>query len=181
MWSLGCIFAELLGSKPLFKGRDCKWYSVLCGCHAYCVVVVDQLNQILYILGTPDDDTLNRIGSERVKEKKKAQIHGSNTHLTHIEIGTNLHQKSGEVCKDTTWTTISKCNRDSAWSARKTAYIWSNVSHWSRRCSESSVFRVISWSRRWGIHAANLSNDMCLLTCCLSQLILQQLISHSSR
>lgn len=24
MWSLGCIFAELLGHKPLFKGRDCK-------------------------------------------------------------------------------------------------------------------------------------------------------------
>jgi mitogen-activated protein kinase 7 len=23
LWSVGCIFAELLGSKPLFKGRDC--------------------------------------------------------------------------------------------------------------------------------------------------------------
>lgn len=23
MWSVGCIFAELLGGKPLFKGRDC--------------------------------------------------------------------------------------------------------------------------------------------------------------
>jgi mitogen-activated protein kinase 7 len=23
MWSVGCIFAELLGNKPLFKGRDC--------------------------------------------------------------------------------------------------------------------------------------------------------------
>lgn len=31
------------------------------------IVVVDQLNQILYILGTPDDTTLNRIGSERVR------------------------------------------------------------------------------------------------------------------
>ncbi|KAI7891108.1 kinase-like domain-containing protein [Mucor mucedo] len=51
IWSLGCIFAELLGNKPLFKGRD----------------FVDQLNQILYVLGTPDDDTLNRIGSERAQ------------------------------------------------------------------------------------------------------------------
>lgn len=50
MWSVGCIFAELLGGKPLFKGRD----------------YVDQLNQILNILGTPDDATLKRIGSERV-------------------------------------------------------------------------------------------------------------------
>lgn len=24
MWSVGCILAELLGGKPLFKGRDCK-------------------------------------------------------------------------------------------------------------------------------------------------------------
>ena len=51
MWSIGCIFAELLGGKPLFKGRD----------------YVDQLNQILCILGTPDDATLRRIGSERVR------------------------------------------------------------------------------------------------------------------
>ncbi|KAJ3336616.1 Mitogen-activated protein kinase [Gonapodya sp. JEL0774] len=49
MWSVGCIFAELLGGKPLFKGRD----------------YVDQLNQILHILGTPDDETLRRIGSDR--------------------------------------------------------------------------------------------------------------------
>ncbi|KAJ3109407.1 Mitogen-activated protein kinase [Phlyctochytrium planicorne] len=61
MWSVGCIFAELLGGKPLFKGRD----------------YVDQLNQILYILGTPDDATLRRIGSERaqlyIRSLKKTQ------------------------------------------------------------------------------------------------------------
>ena len=51
MWSIGCIFAELLGGKPLFKGRD----------------YVDQLNQIITILGNPDDETLSRIGSERVE------------------------------------------------------------------------------------------------------------------
>ncbi|KAI9203306.1 kinase-like domain-containing protein [Polychytrium aggregatum] len=51
MWSVGCIFAELLGGKPLFKGRD----------------YVDQLNLILNVLGTPDDSTLNRIGSERAQ------------------------------------------------------------------------------------------------------------------
>lgn len=25
MWSVGCIFAEMLGGRPLFKGRDCKY------------------------------------------------------------------------------------------------------------------------------------------------------------
>ncbi|OLY82712.1 DEAD-box ATP-dependent RNA helicase 35, partial [Smittium mucronatum] len=51
MWSVGCILAELLGGKALFKGRD----------------YVDQLNQILNVLGTPDDETLSRIGSERAQ------------------------------------------------------------------------------------------------------------------
>nr|CAG8467989.1 10276_t:CDS:10 [Entrophospora candida]CAG8491724.1 2755_t:CDS:10 [Entrophospora candida] len=51
MWSVGCIFAEMLGGKPLFKGRD----------------YVDQLNQILNILGTPDEETLCRVGSERAQ------------------------------------------------------------------------------------------------------------------
>ncbi|ORZ41269.1 kinase-like domain-containing protein [Catenaria anguillulae PL171] len=51
MWSVGCIFGELLGGKPMFKGRD----------------YVDQLNQILAVLGTPDDATLKRVGSQRAQ------------------------------------------------------------------------------------------------------------------
>ncbi|KAI9347067.1 MAP kinase [Pilaira anomala] len=51
MWSVGCIFAEMLGGRPLFKGRD----------------YVDQLNQILGILGTPDEETLCRVGSDRAQ------------------------------------------------------------------------------------------------------------------
>lgn len=49
---MGCILAELLGSKPFFKGRD----------------YVDQLNQILHYLGTPSESTLSRIGSPRAQE-----------------------------------------------------------------------------------------------------------------
>lgn len=52
VWSVGCILAELLGGRPFFKGRD----------------YVDQLNQILHILGTPNEETLNRIGSPRAQE-----------------------------------------------------------------------------------------------------------------
>ncbi|KAG6001128.1 Subtilisin-like proteinase Spm1 [Claviceps pusilla] len=52
VWSVGCILAELLGSRPFFKGRD----------------YVDQLNQILHILGTPNEETLSRIGSPRAQE-----------------------------------------------------------------------------------------------------------------
>ena len=52
MWSVGCILAELLGGRPFFKGRD----------------YVDQLNQILRILGTPNEETLSRIGSPRAQD-----------------------------------------------------------------------------------------------------------------
>src|SRR5438045_9587616 len=51
LWSVGCILAELLGGRPFFKGRD----------------YVDQLNQILHFLGTPNEETLSRIGSSRVQ------------------------------------------------------------------------------------------------------------------
>lgn len=49
---MGCILAELLGGRPFFKGRD----------------YVDQLNQILHYLGTPNEETLGRIGSPRAQE-----------------------------------------------------------------------------------------------------------------
>jgi mitogen-activated protein kinase 7 len=52
LWSVGCILAELLGGKPFFKGRD----------------YVDQLNQILHVLGTPAEPTLCRIGSQRAQD-----------------------------------------------------------------------------------------------------------------
>lgn len=52
VWSVGCILAELLGGRPFFKGRD----------------YVDQLNQILHYLGTPNEETLGRIGSPRAQE-----------------------------------------------------------------------------------------------------------------
>ncbi|KAJ5929517.1 Mitogen-activated protein kinase spm1 [Penicillium verhagenii] len=45
VWSVGCILAELLGGRPFFKGRD----------------YVDQLNQILHYLGTPNEDTLEYV------------------------------------------------------------------------------------------------------------------------
>lgn len=56
LWSVGCILAELLGRRPLFKGRD----------------YVDQLNQILYYLGTPTDDMLARVASPRAQQYIKS-------------------------------------------------------------------------------------------------------------
>ncbi|GAA96702.1 uncharacterized protein L969DRAFT_90637 [Mixia osmundae IAM 14324] len=48
VWSAGCIMAEMISGVPLFRGRDNN----------------DQLNQILRIVGTPDEATLMRIANE---------------------------------------------------------------------------------------------------------------------
>lgn len=52
IWSVGCILAECLGGKPIFRGRD----------------YVDQLSQILNCLGTPKEDALRRVGSPRAQD-----------------------------------------------------------------------------------------------------------------
>lgn len=51
MWSVGCIFAELMGGYTIFKGKD----------------YVDQLNEIIRVLGTPDEETINNIKSSRAQ------------------------------------------------------------------------------------------------------------------
>lgn len=52
MWSVGCIFAEVLSRKPLFPGRD----------------YLHQIELITDVLGTPSDDDIEDIESEKAKE-----------------------------------------------------------------------------------------------------------------
>lgn len=58
VWSAGCIMAEMISGVPLFRGRDNN----------------DQLNQILRILGTPDEATLRRIIQESPEITLKQQF-----------------------------------------------------------------------------------------------------------
>eukprot|EP00193_Tetraselmis_chui_P021934 CAMPEP_0177795238 /NCGR_PEP_ID=MMETSP0491_2-20121128/26119_1 /TAXON_ID=63592 /ORGANISM="Tetraselmis chuii, Strain PLY429" /LENGTH=390 /DNA_ID=CAMNT_0019318041 /DNA_START=380 /DNA_END=1552 /DNA_ORIENTATION=- len=51
VWSVGCIFAELLGRKPLFPGKD----------------YVHQLNLITKVIGSPSEEDLMFIGSEKAR------------------------------------------------------------------------------------------------------------------
>lgn len=50
LWSVGCIFGELMNGKVIFKGRD----------------YIDQLQKIFEVLGTPSDPSLTRLCSSRV-------------------------------------------------------------------------------------------------------------------
>ena len=55
IWSIGCIFAELLGRCTLFKGRD----------------ELDQLYKIINIVGTPSQEDQQFIVKKRFKEHLK--------------------------------------------------------------------------------------------------------------
>ncbi|KAI8913484.1 kinase-like domain-containing protein [Gorgonomyces haynaldii] len=50
IWSVGCIFGEMLNGKIIFKGGD----------------YIDQLSKIFDVLGTPQDPTLTALCSNRV-------------------------------------------------------------------------------------------------------------------
>eukprot|EP00252_Welwitschia_mirabilis_P015123 TRINITY_DN3328_c0_g1_i1.p1 TRINITY_DN3328_c0_g1~~TRINITY_DN3328_c0_g1_i1.p1 ORF type:complete len:369 (+),score=36.87 TRINITY_DN3328_c0_g1_i1:639-1745(+) len=51
VWSVGCIFAELLGRKPLFPGKD----------------YINQLKLIISVLGSPDEHDLEFIHSQKAR------------------------------------------------------------------------------------------------------------------
>ncbi|CAN6215687.1 unnamed protein product [Urochloa humidicola] len=51
IWSIGCIFAELLTGRPLFPGKN----------------VVHQLDLITDLLGTPSSETLSQIRNEKAR------------------------------------------------------------------------------------------------------------------
>jgi serine/threonine protein kinase len=50
-WAVGCIFAELLGQKPLFPGDD----------------YIHQLKLIVEVLGSPSDDDMSFVRSSRAR------------------------------------------------------------------------------------------------------------------
>ena len=47
IWSIGCIFAEMLSGRPLFPGKN----------------VVHQLDLMTDLLGTPSSDSISRVSS----------------------------------------------------------------------------------------------------------------------
>jgi len=53
MWAIGCIFAELIIAKPLFKGEEAKMEN-----KKVIPFQQDQLNKIFKILGTPTSKNL---------------------------------------------------------------------------------------------------------------------------
>ena len=56
MWSVGCVFAEMLGRRQIFPGKN----------------YVNQLQLVLSVVGTPSEEYIANIGSDRVKTYLKS-------------------------------------------------------------------------------------------------------------
>ncbi|KAG5469415.1 hypothetical protein LSCM1_02634 [Leishmania martiniquensis] len=59
VWGIGCILGELLGSRPLFQGKD----------------RVNQLDKIIEVIGTPSDADISSVGSSAAQKYLKKKGH----------------------------------------------------------------------------------------------------------
>ncbi|KAG5493565.1 hypothetical protein JIQ42_01937 [Leishmania sp. Namibia] len=59
VWGIGCILGELLGSRPLFQGKD----------------RVNQLDKIIEVIGTPSDADICSVGSSAAQKYLKKKGH----------------------------------------------------------------------------------------------------------
>eukprot|EP00218_Dolichomastix_sp_CCMP3274_P006726 CAMPEP_0170144364 /NCGR_PEP_ID=MMETSP0033_2-20121228/13439_1 /TAXON_ID=195969 /ORGANISM="Dolichomastix tenuilepis, Strain CCMP3274" /LENGTH=365 /DNA_ID=CAMNT_0010380859 /DNA_START=114 /DNA_END=1211 /DNA_ORIENTATION=- len=68
VWSVGCIFAELLGRKPLFPGKD----------------YVHQLNLITQTIGSPEEQDLAFISSQKARNYIQSLPHSKRVNFSKL-------------------------------------------------------------------------------------------------
>lgn len=68
VWSVGCIFAEILGRKPIFPGTEC----------------LNQLKLIINILGSPQEADIEFIDNVKARKYIKSLPFTRGIHLSHL-------------------------------------------------------------------------------------------------
>ena len=68
VWSVGCIFAEILGRKPIFPGTEC----------------LSQLKLIISVLGSQNDTDLKFIDNPKARRYIKTLPPARGIHLSHL-------------------------------------------------------------------------------------------------
>ncbi|MBA0616994.1 hypothetical protein Godav_026474 [Gossypium davidsonii] len=68
VWSVGCIFAEILGRKPIFPGTEC----------------LSQLKLIIDVLGSQQEADLQFIDNPKARRYIKSLPYSRGTHLSHL-------------------------------------------------------------------------------------------------
>ncbi|KAK0146280.1 Mitogen-activated protein kinase 13 [Merluccius polli] len=76
IWSVGCIMAEMINGKTLFKGKDCilfMWMSVILFLSktGSWGKYMDQLTQIMKVTGVPGQDFIHKLDSPEAKSYMK--------------------------------------------------------------------------------------------------------------
>ncbi|CAN0861592.1 Mitogen-activated protein kinase 7 [Linum grandiflorum] len=68
VWSVGCIFAEILGRKPIFPGTEC----------------LNQLKLIINVLGSPQDADLQFIENSKARRYIETLAHSRGVRFSHL-------------------------------------------------------------------------------------------------
>ncbi|GKV41571.1 hypothetical protein SLEP1_g49080 [Rubroshorea leprosula] len=68
VWSVGCIFAEILGRKPIFPGTEC----------------LNQLKLIINVLGSQKEADIEFIDNPKARRYIKSLPHSRGTHFSHL-------------------------------------------------------------------------------------------------
>ncbi|KAE8727119.1 Mitogen-activated protein kinase 4 [Hibiscus syriacus] len=68
VWSVGCIFAEILGRKPIFPGTEC----------------LSQLKLIINVLGSQQEADIQFIDNPKARRFIKSLPHSRGIHLSHL-------------------------------------------------------------------------------------------------
>lgn len=68
VWSVGCIFAEVLGRRPIFPGTEC----------------LDQLKRIINVLGSQNETDLEFIDNPKARRYIKSLPYSRGVHLSRL-------------------------------------------------------------------------------------------------
>mmetsp|Transcript_19953 Transcript_19953/g.43666 ORF Transcript_19953/g.43666 Transcript_19953/m.43666 type:complete len:378 (-) Transcript_19953:354-1487(-) len=144
VWSVGCIFAELLGRKPLFPGKD----------------YIHQLKLIIQVLGSPAEETYSSSLVTRPAITSRACHTSRNCpSRSSTPMPTRLRWTSWKKCWCSTPRSVSRCKKHSVthiW-ALCTMRVWSQ----QRKPTLSLTLRTTKSSRRTSSGTGSMKNWCC--------------------
>lgn len=74
VWSVGCVFAEMIQGQPLFAGRNREPLELVPRSQPIDIIIfrldIQQLTLILDLLGTPTDDVIERVCNRDVSTSR---------------------------------------------------------------------------------------------------------------
>ena len=120
VWSVGCIFAELFGRRPLFPGKD----------------YIHQFNLITDVIGTPDEEDIESIESEKAEIHR---VHCRSSRPSRRSASSRMRTRRRSIC-------CSGCSSSTRGSASPSRTLWRTRT--SRRSTTRATSRSRTPSSR---------------------------------